>query len=128
MTAPSGLAAMAAEQLEAENAEDICCYTYGKTPCEWLEFGTPALDAIEHKFNVETAIEQGYMVEVETGKRVPNNRIRFSFYQMFTYEKFGHLGRGNRIKIPSCVEDVIKEKFPDLDGNYTNFIGDSEVV
>ena len=89
---------MAVEQLEAENAEDICCYTCGKTPCEWLEFGTPALDAIEHKFNVETAIEQGYVVEVETGKRVPNNRIRFSFYQMFTYEKFGHLGRGNRIK------------------------------
>ncbi len=89
--APSGLAAMAVEELEAENAEEICCYTCGKTPCELLEFGTPALHAIEQKFNVETAIEKGYVVEVETGKKFPNNRIRFSFYKMFAYEKFGHL-------------------------------------
>jgi hypothetical protein len=63
-----GLAAMAAEELEAESAEDICCYTCGETPCKWLEYGTPAFHAIEQKFNVQTAVEQGYVLEVETSK------------------------------------------------------------
>ncbi len=35
MTAPSGLAAIAVEELEAENVEDIC-YTCSKAPCQWL--------------------------------------------------------------------------------------------
>jgi hypothetical protein len=79
---------MAVEELEAKDAKDICCYTCVKAPGEWLEFGAPALHANEQKFNVETAVEQGYMVEVKTGKKFPNNRIRCYFYKMFTYEKF----------------------------------------
>ena len=39
----------------------------------------------------------------------------------FTYEKFGHLGKGMRIKIPACVEKQIRDLFPSLDGEYTNF-------
>jgi len=42
-------------------------------------------------------------------------------YCMFTYETFGCLGKGNRMKIPECVESKIKQNFPDLNGNYTNF-------
>jgi hypothetical protein len=57
---------------------------------------------------------------------VPKQNVRFSCYHLFTYEKYGHLGRGNRMKLPDCVEAVIKETFPDLDGMYTNFqAGDS---
>jgi hypothetical protein len=40
---------------------------------------------------------------------------------MFTYEKFGQLGQGNKIKIPNCVEDNVKEHFPDVDSEYTGF-------
>jgi hypothetical protein len=39
---------------------------------------------------------------------------------MFTYEKFGHVGKGNRIKLPLCVEGKIKEMIPNVDGNYAN--------
>jgi hypothetical protein len=38
ITNPSGLAALRQEELEAEENEDVCCYTCGKTPCEWLEY------------------------------------------------------------------------------------------
>ncbi len=27
------------------------------------------------------------------------------------------------MKIQDCVEENMKAKFPDLDGNYTNFVG-----
>jgi hypothetical protein len=47
ITNPSGLAALRQEELEAEENEDVCCYTCGKTLCEWLEYGVHALDAIE---------------------------------------------------------------------------------
>jgi len=41
---------------------------------------------------------------------------------MFMYEKYGCLGKGNRLKIPDYVEGKIKELFPELDGNYVNFV------
>jgi hypothetical protein len=119
--------AVAAEEEEAEAAADVCCYVCGKIPCEWLEYGVIAMDSFEEKFDISTALENGYVVDKSSGAKVPNNKIRFSFYKMFTYEKFGHLGRGNRIKIPDCVEQQVKAMFPDLDGNYTNFSAEVEV-
>jgi len=48
ITTHSGLAALRQEELEAEEIEDICCFTCGETPCEWLEYyGVLALVAIE---------------------------------------------------------------------------------
>jgi hypothetical protein len=121
-------AAAAASRSDADDAEcgedgeeDRCCLTCGKTPCEWLDYGVLTLGALRAKFNCSTAIEQGYVVELATQKQVPNNKVRFVMYRMCTYEKYGFLGKGNRIKFPSCVEGKIKEIFPDLDGNYTNF-------
>ncbi len=63
----------------------------------------PALHIIEQTFNVKIAIGKGFEAEVETGQQNPNNRIWFSVYRMFMYEKFGHIGHGNKIKIPSCL-------------------------
>ncbi len=121
-------AAAAASRSDADDAEsgkdgeeDRCCLTCGKTPCEWLDYGVLTLGALTAKFNCSTAIEHGYVVELATQKQVPNNKVRFAMYRMCTYEKYGFLGKGNRIKFPSCVEGKVKEIFPDLDGNYTNF-------
>jgi hypothetical protein len=116
-----------AEAIDAEEEEDRCCYVCGKSPCEWLEFGLATLKSMEDRWDFSTAVENGYVLERSSGEHVPNNTVRFTFYKFFTYEKFGHLGRGNRVKIPNCVEGNVKAKFPDLDGNYTNFIGGEEV-
>lgn len=40
---------LAAEEMEAEAAVDVCCYTYGKTPSEWLEYGVIALASFHDK-------------------------------------------------------------------------------
>ncbi len=86
-----------------------------------------ALDTIESRFDCSTAKLHGYVVEMGSANHVSNNKIRFSMYRMFTYEKFGCLGKGNRIKIPDCVESKIKELFPELDGAYTNFEAENDV-
>ncbi len=75
--------ALAAEYMEAEAAADVCCYICGKTPCEWLEYGVIPVDSFEEKFDVSTALENGYVVDKSTGAKVSNNKIRFSFYKIF---------------------------------------------
>ena len=52
---------------------------------------------------------------------VTNERMRKALYRLFTYMKFGHLGRGNRIPIPQCVVDKFREAYPEPDGVYMGF-------
>jgi hypothetical protein len=83
-------------------------------------FGSAIL-SMEERWDFSTVVEDGYVLEHSSGEHVPNP-AKFTFYKLFIYEKFVNLGRGNMVKIPSCVEGKVKAKFPDLDGNYTNFI------
>jgi hypothetical protein len=108
-----------------KEGNDICSYTCGKPPCEWLGYGVAVLDAINEQFDVMPATTSVFVVEKGSGNEVSNNKIRFSLYQMFTYEKFGFLGKENRMKIPNCMETKAKELFPALNGNYTNFRAES---
>jgi len=112
---------------ERNAEEEVCCYTCGKTPCEWIEYAAGVIKVIEKRWDCSLAKTNGYVLAQPSGNQVMNNKVRFAFYRAFTYEKFGCLGKGCRIKIPSCVEKRIKDLFPDLEGNYTNFIdGDDE--
>ncbi len=79
------------------------------------------MEELKRRFNVDTVVEEGYVTDTRSGEQVSNNRIRFTCYKIFTYEKFGHLGKGNQMKIPDCAESSIKALFPNIDGNYTNF-------
>jgi hypothetical protein len=45
----SGLVELQQEQIDKGN--DICCYIFGKSPCEWLEYGVVASDASENRFD-----------------------------------------------------------------------------
>jgi hypothetical protein len=109
-----------------ELEEERCCYLCGKTPCEWIEYGIPAIEDLKRCFNMDTAKSEGYVVEMQSGNQFQNNKIRFTCYRLFTYEKFGHLGKGNRVKLPVCVESKIQSLFPSLDGNYTTFKANPE--
>jgi len=80
ITNPSGSVALMQEELEAEENEDVCCFTCGKPPCEWLENGVVALDAIEKRFIVATAQSEGSVVEWGSNNKVQNKSIRFTFY------------------------------------------------
>jgi hypothetical protein len=116
----------ATEELPVETEEEWCCYFCGKMPCEWIEYGIPAIEDLKRHFNMDTAISEGYVVEMQFGNQFQNNKIRFTCYRLFTYEKFGHLGKGNRVKLPVCVEAKIKTLFPSVDGNYTKFKANPE--
>jgi len=98
-----------------------CCYMCGKVPCKWIEYGLPVVEEIKTRYILDTAVSKGYVIEHNTGQKVNNEKLRFTSYTMFTYEKFGHVGKGHRIKLPLCVEGKIKEMFPNIDGNYTGF-------
>jgi hypothetical protein len=47
--------------------------------------------------------------------------MRKALYRAFTYLKFGHLGKGRIIPIPSCVTAKIREMYPETDGDYMGF-------
>ena len=49
---------------------------------------------------------------------VAPNVARRNLYQAYTYAVHGRLGRGNRVVIPDCVVELIRELFPDPDGEY----------
>jgi hypothetical protein len=52
-----------------------------------------------------------HVLERSNGEYVHNNTVQFTCYKLFTYENFSHLGRGNRVKVPDCVEGNVKAKF-----------------
>jgi hypothetical protein len=90
ITTPSGQAAVEAEVMEAMMEADECCYTCRKSPCEWIEFGLPAISELKNRFCIDMAKSHGYIVDISNGEHVPNKNVRFSCYHLFTYEKYGH--------------------------------------
>ncbi|OCT64719.1 P2X purinoceptor 7 [Xenopus laevis] len=47
--------------------------------------------------------------------------LRKASYRAFTTWAHGHLGPGNRIPIPSCIVNMVRNKFPDDNQRYTGF-------
>jgi hypothetical protein len=47
--------------------------------------------------------------------------MRFELYGAYTYAKFGHLGAGHRIPLPTCSRDKIRALFPKPSGHYVGF-------
>jgi hypothetical protein len=98
----------------------------GQSPCEWDTIGALVLQNVQSEYDVQSAPELGYMLRKSTGQKVTNNKIRFISYKLFIAEKYGHLGHRNRIRCKPCVEDKIRQLFPDMDDNYTGFTAGEE--
>ena len=54
-------------------------------------------------------------------KDLQNRSLRFAAYKQFIWWIFQHLGKGNRLAIPSCVVRSIRKLFPEADGQFTRF-------
>ena len=76
------------------------------------------MEEIDVKFPVG---EDGERIDGDTLDKVDNKKIRFALYRAFTYQRYGFLGKGNRIQLGSCVENKIKELFPSEDNAYVGF-------
>ena len=78
------------------------CTSYGETPCF---AGHYISIAQEHKMRNAT----------------DNKSIRYFAYKKYIHDTYGILGKGQRIKLPYCVETSLKLSFPNEDE--TPFVG-----
>ena len=95
------------EEEKMEESEAVCLRC-GSTPCEWITYGKDIIEGGQEMYSEEENVE--------------NNKKRKAMYRLFTYIKYGHLGKGNRIPIPICVIEKIREMFPSPDGNYMGYM------
>jgi hypothetical protein len=89
-----------------------------RAPCPACQQGSAATCVW---YGVETALFNLSLELVHAGKT--NSQIRYALYQKYTKVTHGTMGRGNRVELPACVEDLIKESFPNTqtDGTYKGF-------
>lgn len=77
------------------------------------------VDAITNKWTI------GLMNEIDFGVEVPAEEqqscLRFGCYRLASNLLYGYLGSGNRRALPVCVENFIKQTFPDPQGFYVGF-------
>ena len=52
---------------------------------------------------------------------IPNNKKRKALYQLYVYEKYGHLGKSVRIPIVLCVVNGIRELWTEESAQYDGF-------
>ena len=50
-----------------------------------------------------------------------NNSFRLAAYRQYALWWFGHLGKGNRVVLPSCAVWHIRKTFPDKSGQYVGY-------
>ncbi len=96
------------------------CEHCGSTPCDWEWIGKIAVGNIIDQFTPHNN-DSNIFIRDEDGSTVGKEKIRKTIYSMFIYMKHGHLGKGNRLSIPSCVLDRIRDLFTSEDGDYMGF-------
>ena len=94
------------------------CWKCGMNPCEWIQYGQEVLDMNMMIYEQKHNDEMTAMCIDEEGKTISNAVVRKSMYRSFTYLKFGHLGKGNRVKVPNCVVEKIRSMYPEDDDVY----------
>ena len=78
-------------------ASIVMCPVCGNTPCI-----------------APSCIAAGKMRKIQHGK--DNKSVRYFRCNICTRDTYGALGKGQRIQLPSCVESMIKDHFPN-EGN-----------
>ena len=103
------------DNAEEENQEQILCVLCNSVPCLWKEYG---------KIVLEGCIVWESIGLRNTSREVKNRKCRYYCYKEFTRHMHGSLGKGNRIQLPRCIQDKIREKFPNKSSR--GYVGFSE--
>jgi hypothetical protein len=85
-----------ARLIEGPRIPCLSCQGLEEETCPWDELGQEILDHGQEM--------------VDSGSTPP--QVRFNLYRLATSMIHGYLGRSNRKELPACVEDSIKEAFP----------------
>ena len=83
----------------------LVCPHCDQEPCVWVENREAVVVHVQHK---ELSVADNY--------NMANNEKRRHCYQFFSRVINGVLGRGNRIPLPSCVVDGVRETYPNEEG------------
>lgn len=84
-----------------DSAADTDCTQCGESPCHRVTYADMLRSA-------------GDAIDAET----PPNTARRTLYRNYIGAVHGYLGRGNRVAVPVCVRNLIREMFPDPAGGY----------
>ena len=88
------------------------CGECEQNPCDWFLLGPTIVDCIRATQSIDAG---GGCADI-------NKKCRFKSYQMYTRAKFGYLGKGKRVQLPSCVTNGIRNNFPDPNQCYIGFL------
>jgi hypothetical protein len=77
---------------------DGVCSHCEQMPCDWLLYGPAIVQSV--------CATHGSTPNVD--RLLKNITCRHAAYSMYTRTKFGYLGKGNRLPLPSCVLDLIQ--------------------
>lgn len=88
---------------------DQMCALCGGTPCLWSEIGDEIVAKVEDDLMNEDCSDDNNLVK------------RKQAYKLYTYERYGFLGMGNRKKIPRCAMEGIRAEWPDPRGSYMGY-------
>jgi hypothetical protein len=95
--------------------EPKLCGACNRAPCVLSEID-PDLDQDKSLYEYLVSIGEQMQEDGST-----NKEIRYELYRIATKAISGHLGKGNRQKLPSCVTADIKDVFPESTGEYVGF-------
>ena len=96
------------------------CTLCGENPCVVVGIYN---DLVEHAEELMGERNE----EEERDDQLTAKEIRFRLYRLAIWLLHGHLGRGNRKRLPRCVMGEIRDLFPNRPGvSYVNFKGNDE--
>jgi hypothetical protein len=93
------------------------------SPCDWLTYGPGILSHLNNNYVGFYMNEDGNVVhdQVDKATAIKNWQLHFLAYSAFTSAKHGYLGKKNHTSLPLCVQNGIRDQFPDVDKNYVSF-------
>lgn len=92
-----------------EDVGDVMSPQCGGTRCLWLEIGEEVLQKTMQA------------LEIQESDEAVNHLRRKQAYKIYTYERYGYLGKGTRKQIPHCAMAAIRSKWPDPVGSYLGY-------
>ena len=87
------------------------CAFCREKPCLWTRYKDEVAASAE--VWLEEQIELGNVERVG-----PRNTVRKYCYREVTFLHYGHLGQGNRVRLPACFVEGIHDLYPDVSGKY----------
>ena len=99
-----------------DDEEDTFCDICGRDPCVWESDQGLIRDLFESRFAtipVEVSLEE---------RRKQQASRRFFLYKEYTNRIYGVLGKGVRIRHPTCIIEGIHDLAPDPEGQYIGHV------